>query len=234
MPLREPFIAPPQQKSSQGAGGASGISRSWFIWLQTIFNQINSQIAQITALTIAEATQSELAALSSTLPKNALVDVTDYNHILRWNGTSYEWGPGENGSGFIQAFLSAPGSGGWKLCDGSTVNRLNGDGTITAVTIPNYTTPSYVRLATAAAAGPSAPGGTVTSISAGTPGGTIANGNESADTTFNAAAVGTPTTVAAAPHTHVGTFTGAPLAVHTHSPGSIELQRTTLLAYYRQ
>lgn len=75
-----------------------------------------------------------------------LVSVTDFNHSLRWNGTNWEFAPGDHGSGYIVAFVNPPVQAGWLLCDGSTgVATLQGDGTIDfSVTLPN-TPGSYYR-----------------------------------------------------------------------------------------
>jgi hypothetical protein len=76
-----------------------------------------------------------------------LLFVTDYNHLLQWNGTGWQWGPGENGSGYIVAFVNPPNQAvGWVLCDGSTgVASLLGDGTLDfSTTLPN-TPGSYFR-----------------------------------------------------------------------------------------
>ena len=77
---------------------------------------------------------------------NLLIEVTDFAHILRWNGTGLEWGPGEQGGGYIVPFQLAPTQQGWLLCDGSTgVATLQSDGTQDfSVTLPN-TAGSYYR-----------------------------------------------------------------------------------------
>lgn len=87
-----------------------------------------------------QSTQSQLSALAATLgTSNAglLVQVTDYNHVLEWNGTAYQWGPGENGSAFFQGFAVAPTGNGWHVCDGSFVNYLKSNGTLGGATLPN-------------------------------------------------------------------------------------------------
>lgn len=67
-----------------------------------------------------------------------LLAVTDFNHLLRWNGEAFEWAPGELGSDWITSFLSAPNVVGWQVCDGSAnVSRLNADGSVDTVTVPN-------------------------------------------------------------------------------------------------
>jgi len=65
--------------------------------------------------------------------------VTDFNHVLRWTGTGWQWAPGELGSDFIVAFVTGPDpQTGWQACDGTSgVARLNSDGSLSAVDVPN-------------------------------------------------------------------------------------------------
>lgn len=74
-----------------------------------------------------------------------LVNVIDFAHLLRWNGTGWEWGPGDHGSGFFASFAAGvtPGTG-WVADDGSTVSMLNSDGSLSDVTLP--TDASYFRI----------------------------------------------------------------------------------------
>ena len=53
-----------------------------------------------------------------------LYHVTDYNHTVRWNGTIWEFAPGDLGNGFKRNFAITPQEVGWALMDGSTVNYL--------------------------------------------------------------------------------------------------------------
>lgn len=200
---------------------------------------------------IMPATQATLPADLGAGDLGTLVLVTDYAHTLRWSGVAFQWS-GSDISGYIAMWPSAPSpTTGWQLCDGSTVNRLNADGTLTSVTVPNYATAAYVKLATAASVGPNAAGGTTTSVSAGTPsgtnsapvfsGGTDTTSADSGPGTVVAAGVGT--TVATHTHTHTviptgtvtaPTFTGNALAGHDHGPGTLDLRNTQLLGYYRR
>ena len=70
------------------------------------------------------------------------VFVTDYVHMLYWNGTTSVFCGDQ--SGLIHWAQSDPGTG-YQLCDGSTVNRLNADGTITSVTVPDATTAWFLE-----------------------------------------------------------------------------------------
>lgn len=240
-------VPPPMRDAFTGKGGQntdvnSGISRPWFLWIQSVFDTLIAQTNAISGSTIVNSTQANLSTLAGTLgPANAgqLVYVTDYNHLLRWDGAGFQWGPGENGSGYISAFLNDPSpTTGWQLCNGSNTTKLNFDGTVTAVTVPDYTTASYLKLSSGApVAGPTAPSGTTSATSGGTPSGTNSNpatGNNSANVDVQA---GTGTLVAADPHNHTTVapvFTGNALATHTHGPGTIELERTQLKGFYRR
>lgn len=76
-----------------------------------------------------------------------LAYVTDFAHLLRWNGTGWEWGPGENGSDYVSAFVTGPDDAtGWHACDGTVgVVRLKSDGSRAFATVPN-TAGSWYRL----------------------------------------------------------------------------------------
>jgi hypothetical protein len=71
------------------------------------------------------------------------VYVSDYAHQLMWglrvDGTyGWMWGEAELGSDYMVTFLSGPDPAtGWHLCDGSNSFKLNSDGTISVVTLPN-------------------------------------------------------------------------------------------------
>lgn len=125
---------------------------------------------------------------------NLLLEVTDYAHILKWNGANLIWGPGERGSGESCLFEVDPTGPGWHLYDGSTATFLKSDGTLgTTGALVNVSgagpTPAYLK------AGPANTGLTAPIAPTFTPG----------TLTFT----GTPATL-------TGTFTGAALAGHQH------------------
>jgi hypothetical protein len=95
---------------------------------------------------IQQGTLASLPTDLTTSDSGLLYFVTDYAHVLQWNGAGWQWAPGELGSDFIVAFVSGPNpAAGWQVCDGSVnVAKLNPDGTLTAVTVPN-TPGSYYR-----------------------------------------------------------------------------------------
>jgi hypothetical protein len=237
--MRDKFIGTDGKNTDQN----TGMSQPWVRWLLSIFTTLSQQVASINGSTIVDSSQADLGALAGTFTAantGQIVYVTDYNHTLRWTGTGFTWGPGENGSGYITPFLNDPSpTTGWQLCDGSGTTKLNSDGTISAVTVPNYGTAAYLKLSSAApVAGPTAASGASGSTSGGTPSGTNSNPDTGDDVGGGTVVqVGVGATVAAEPHHHTTTapvFTGNALAGHTHSPGTLELERTQLKAWYRR
>lgn len=236
VPIRSIFAAVPTETPTS----ASGVSWTWLKFFQGFEQAVLSQIAAIVGLTITTVTQATLPPSLPASSAGMIYFVSDFNHLLQWDGTKWIWAPGENGSGYISSFLISPTGAGWHLCDGSIVHRLNSDGSVSNVTLPNYAIAAYLKLGTSAAAGPNAPSGATQSISGGTPAGTISGSSDttSAESASQAVQSGAGVTVAAHPHTHTvtptATFAGAALASHSHGPGTIDLENTRLLAYYRQ
>jgi len=68
-----------------------------------------------------------------------IANVTDYQHVLLWDGSQFNWGPGDSGSGYVVSFPvgdPVPGTG-WQACDGSVnVGLLQSDGNLNFVTAP--------------------------------------------------------------------------------------------------
>lgn len=87
--------------------------------------------------------QADIDGISTSLSSNDTgleLYVSDYAHKLVWSGNSWTWAPGENGSGYIVAFVSAPSpADGWAACDGSNVLQMLSDGTLNSsfVALPN-------------------------------------------------------------------------------------------------
>lgn len=212
------------------SGGASGIAPAWYKWLLQVFNTLIAQIDAITGLTIVDSSQANLPVIEPTLTAGQIVYISDYNHVLRWDGAAFHWGLGDDGSGYIEAFLVDPTGVGWHLCNGATVSYLKEDGTLGVVTLPDYSTPAYLKFATVQSVINGASGATG-ATSGGTPAGTVAVGNDDTSVVVQA---GVGTTVAADPHQHPATFTGVPLATHTHTPGTLELRNTQLKAWFRR
>ena len=217
---------------------SSGFVVPWLTWFQSIYNVVLGLVAAANQQNIASYTQANLPTNLTVANAGQLVLVSNYNHVLEWTGTGWTWGPGEDGSGYIEPFLMAPTNPtGWHACDGSSVSYLKSNGTLGTVTLPNYGSPAYLKFASTASAGPNAGSGETEAVSAGTPTGTNSSevtSTESADTTVG---VGIGSTVAAQNHTHsvpAPTFTGVPMAAHQHGPGTLDLTNTQLLAYFRQ
>jgi hypothetical protein len=240
-----PDKTPALDKSTQ-----SGLSKQVIDWVTEVVKRLSIQIAQIIGLSFQNFTQETLPHLTQS-DAGALIHVTDFNHVLQWTGNGWEWGPGDSGGGFIQAFLTAPAVAGWHICDGSTVKMLNGDGTTSSVTLPDYTTAAYLKLGKILAAGPNAASGQTDPTDVGAPTGVVSaptfigtpgvTGIESADLA-NVSTSGS-STAAAQGHTHnftpqgtvtAPTFIGNDPGPHTHGPGNLDLENTTLLAYFRQ
>lgn len=128
---------PPVQTPYQQGIFFSGPWVKWFQSLAIIINTLTGLSGSGTSLNLPVGLGKNSTGL--------LFDVTDYNHVLQWNGTGWQWGPGENGSGYIVAFVNPPNPlTGWHVCDGSTVSQLNADGSVSTVTIPTIAG-SYFR-----------------------------------------------------------------------------------------
>lgn len=176
-----------------------------------------------------------LTAALTTADAGYLYFATDYARAFRWTGAAWENAPGEDPQGEIRFFAIAP-STGWQPCDGTATTRSTTAGGTTAVTVPNYSTSTYVKAATAFTVGPTAASGTTADESAHThsvdPPSTTSD-NNSANTTVQS---GTGAFIAASAHTHatdIASFTSGAGGAHHHDPGTLELRRTELLAYYR-
>lgn len=179
-----------------------------------------------------------------------LLDVTDYSHTLQWSGSAWGWGPDDDGSDYYRMYQDAPagfGANAWQVCDGSTVDRLNPDGTTSSVTVPDVTTAVYLKGGLTAAAIAAAGGTTANTTatnqneSAHTHAVTSPTGAPSATTTVDNDGAGSTVAVGSATHTHAVTSpTGAGSAhthiqdAHNHGPGSLELRNKQTALYYRR
>jgi hypothetical protein len=85
----------------------------------------------------------------------ALYCLTGPNHLYQWNGSIWQWGPGELGSRYCIIYPSGtPPAGEFHICDGSSQSVYNSDGSTASVTLPNYagatlagvSSPIYYRL----------------------------------------------------------------------------------------
>lgn len=154
-----------------------------------------------------------------------LVSVTDFNHVLQWTGTGWQWGPGEPGSGMLVLFEVDPTGVGWHLYDGTAnVPYLKSDGTLGTVTLPDLT--SVVGNAAFLDAG-SPNGGPNAAVAPGLSGSTAAAatgltvGNDNGlGTTFTQGS-GLAVTVASHPHNHPVTD-----PTHSHAFGTLAADAT--------
>lgn len=186
-------------------------------------------------------TQSQLSALAATLGTNDvgyLVWVTDFGHLLRWTGSAWEFGPGEIGGRYIQGFVGTPGGPGtyWQICDGTASSFLNADGTTTNFTTPNLTV-HYLKFKNTGYTASPGKAGTTDNEAGHTH--TVdpplsTTGTPSATTVV---ASGTGATVASDVHTHnldIAPFTSGAGSAHNHGPGTLDLDRTELIPYFRR
>lgn len=122
-------------------------------YLETDRNALYRNVAGTWTLSrtaILSCTQATLPGSLGSGDAGLLVWVTDYCHMLEWNGTGWQWGPGEAGNGWIEGFYLAPNANGWAQCNGATVNYLKSDGTTGSIALPNLmATPAYPQLGAA-------------------------------------------------------------------------------------
>lgn len=161
--------------------------------------------------------------------------VTDYYHTLRWNGTAWIWGDGELGSGYYTLFETTPGQAtGWQICDGSTVDRLNGDGTKTSVTLEDYTTPAYLKGGVASAVIAAATGTVANTTPTNNAAATGISIDAHTSTTELLAAGATVVLTGPASHTVTDPTHNHTQNAHNHAPGTLELRQATKRLYYRR
>jgi hypothetical protein len=74
--------------------------------------------------------------LLSTEDVGFLVWLSDYNHVVRWTGTAWQFAIGDAGNGYFVAVPAGVVLGvGWHLCDGSTVPSVVLGATITTANV---------------------------------------------------------------------------------------------------
>ena len=183
-----------------------------------------------------------------------LLEIVDFRHLVRWNGTAWDWAAGDEGNGFIRDFLVLPSTAGWQLCDGTVTSMLRvGFPTLYAQTIatPNETSGVYHKsgattTGAVAAAVAAAISGSVAAEAAHThsidPPSTTSGVNSASETVDQ---VGGGATVAVAKHTHthdtdIAAFASAAGSSHVHAVGSLvndaaaEPAHVTVLRYFRR
>lgn len=174
-----------------GPGGDKILNPIWwrfFSNLGTFAQNMNSQINICT--------QAGFPTLNEE-NANTFIYVSDFAHWIFWDGAAAVWADG--GNDYYAIAPTAPASVGWAEVNGSTVDRLNPDGTVTSKVLENVTgTPAFLRVGAGADTlnAPTAPALTMNSY---TPAGnTTPTGNT------------TPLGTISAP-----TFTGTPQAFTT-------------------
>lgn len=133
-PILEDSTVPTNDKFLQELGLVSRAWLNFFLWIKRRIIALGQGPMQVTQAQIAG------MGLNSSNVGFLIWVTTPYNHILRWNGTVWDFAPGTERSNWYAEFdaagpLPAMGSG-WAQCDGSTVNALAPDGTIASVTLP--------------------------------------------------------------------------------------------------
>lgn len=124
-----PLFAPPIRTQFLNADGT--LSQPWVKWLQATQVIVNSSLGNVQ-----DVMQADLPNLPAS-SAGALYYVTDYDHLMYWTGKGWVWAPGENGSGYVANFPQGVNPGvGWHVCDGSTQNMMNADGTLTQIQLP--------------------------------------------------------------------------------------------------
>jgi hypothetical protein len=97
-----------------------------------------------TAPQIVVCTQATFPTLTSGTAA-LFIYVSDFAHWIYWDGTTPTFADG--GSDYYIVAPSAPSTIGWHAVDGSTINYLNADGTLSAKTLVNAAgTPAYLKV----------------------------------------------------------------------------------------
>lgn len=79
-----------------------------------------------------------------------LISITDFQHVIRYNGSNWDFGPGDSGSGFYVAGgrgFQLP-AGKFHLCDGSTIQVFylpSGVPSLQTVTLDDLTAGQFIR-----------------------------------------------------------------------------------------
>lgn len=92
---------------------------------------------------VMQVTQANLPTDLGASDNGFLAEVTDFAHLLAWNGSGWQWGPGEQGSGFTIDFTDSPNAGpspstGWQQANGAIhVLTLQSDGSVKFASMRN-------------------------------------------------------------------------------------------------
>lgn len=125
-----------------------------------------------------------------------LYSAEDYGHLYQLRGVTWQFGPGDSGSGFIVAGTALPrggANGWWQLCDGSSVAVATSNANTSNITTPDLTGGPFIR------------GGTYTGSANNASAPTWAPGAKTDTDNSNVViqnGTGNNITVATSPHTH--------------------------------
>jgi len=212
-PGSDPFVQALERQAAFSTGAVSSLAsavQARLASLEKILAFRPQPPAQFAGVALVVYTQAQYAtAYAAGLGGVSLfIYISDYAHLIYWSGATAAFADG--GNNYIAAFENDPPGPGWHLMDGSTVNYLNTDGTVTAQTLEDLTSAAnkaaYLKMGSPNS-GPNA--AVAPTISGATETGTANIGNDTdAGVTFLAAGAGS--TAALKPHTHVD-------AGHTHT-----------------
>jgi hypothetical protein len=105
-------------------------------WRDVIVRFLRSTVwveALVRLLTLAQ------VAPTTRFEEGTVLSIDDYNHQVRWTGTTWRFQVGDVGNGFYRIFAVPPQEMGWQLCDGSTTAYLVVGGA--TLTTALFTTP---------------------------------------------------------------------------------------------
>jgi hypothetical protein len=94
---------------------------------------------------ICVATLANITTGLTTNDAGYLFYASDYKHLWRWGGSSWDFGPGDPGSQFIVAGTDIPSGGLWAACGGGVVVCSTAAGGVTNITTPNLSGDVFIR-----------------------------------------------------------------------------------------
>ncbi len=106
--------------------------------------QPRAAVSSGSGIVIEYGTQAQLPTLLEAKDAGYLYCVTDYNHLLRWTGAGWTWGPGDPGSNYWVFAPERPGDG-WVLMNGTPITYLKSNGTLGTHVSADMTDGRYAR-----------------------------------------------------------------------------------------
>lgn len=216
------------------------INRTWDVAHNVDGTQRSASFGDI--LGQAQGTQAEQPTGLTIDNDGMLFFVTDFGHLVRWDGPLGMWkfAPGDVGNGFFRDYAITPQESGWVLCNGAVTTYLVvGGATLTTAnfTTPNLSgSPAYKKSAAAYAG--------ITGVSGATDAGTTGTGTTGTGTTSNDGATfapaifngaDTPASINTTAHVHSMPGLSIPgLSVPALGVGSIDMAHLNVLPYFRR